>query len=86
MARTIAIVEDEPVIRENYADLFRRQGYKVDTYAGRAAASEALQKKLPDLAILDIGLGDEFDGGFELGVGLVGHGSRSPSRLAFRAP
>jgi two-component system, OmpR family, response regulator len=66
MARTIAIVEDEPVIRENYADLFRRQGYKVDTYAGRAAASEALQKKLPDLAILDIGLGDEFDGGFEL--------------------
>ena len=27
MARTIAIVEDEPAIRENYADLFRRQGY-----------------------------------------------------------
>lgn len=66
MARTIAIVEDEPVIRENYADLFRRQGYQVVAYAGRAEASTALQKKLPDLAILDIGLGDEFDGGFEL--------------------
>lgn len=66
MARTIAIVEDEPVIRENYADLFRRQGYRVDTYAGRAQASVAMDDRLPDLAILDIGLGDEFDGGFEL--------------------
>jgi two-component system OmpR family response regulator len=66
MARTIAIVEDEPVIRENYADLFRRQGYQVVAYTRRAEASTALQKKLPDLAILDIGLGDEFDGGFEL--------------------
>ena len=66
MARTIAIVEDEPAIRENYADLFRRQGYQVDTYPGRSDASSALNRKLPDLAILDIGLGDEFDGGFEL--------------------
>lgn len=66
MARTIAIVEDEPVIRENYADLFRRQGYRVETYGGRASATAALRRKLPDLAILDIGLGDEFDGGFEL--------------------
>lgn len=66
MARTIAIVEDEPAIRENYADLFRRQGYQVDAYAERAVASLALRQKLPDMAILDIGLGDEFDGGFEL--------------------
>lgn len=66
MARTIAIVEDEPVIRENYADLFRRQGYPVETYAERAGASAALRNRLPDLAILDIGLGEEFDGGFEL--------------------
>ena len=66
MARTIAIVEDEPAIRENYADLFRRQGYQVDTYPGRSDASSALSRKLPDLAILDIGLGDEFDGGYEL--------------------
>ena len=29
MARCIAIVEDEPAIRENYADLFKRQGYEV---------------------------------------------------------
>jgi len=66
MARTIAIVEDEPTIRENYADLFRRQGYRVETYAQRADAAAAMRRRLPDLAILDIGLGDEFDGGFEL--------------------
>lgn len=66
MAKTIAIVEDEPAIRENYADLFRRQGYRVETYAERGAAGSALTRKLPDLVILDIGLGDEFDGGFEL--------------------
>lgn len=66
MARTIAIVEDEPAIRENYADLFRRQGYRVETFAGRREAAATLYERLPDLAILDIGLGDEFDGGFEL--------------------
>ncbi len=66
MAKTIAIVEDEPAIRENYADLFRRQGYQVNTYAERLTASQALGRRLPDLVILDIGLGDEFDGGFEL--------------------
>jgi two-component system OmpR family response regulator len=66
MPKTIAIVEDEPAIRENYADLFRRQGYRVQTYADRASAAAALPGSLPDLAILDIGLGTEFDGGFEL--------------------
>lgn len=66
MARSIAIVEDEPAIRENYADLFRRQGYRVQAFGERRAASEALVRSLPDLAILDISLGDEFDGGFTL--------------------
>jgi two-component system OmpR family response regulator len=66
MARNIAIVEDEPMIRENYADLFRRQGFRVETYAERRSASDAFSRQLPDLVILDIGLGDEFDGGFEL--------------------
>jgi two-component system OmpR family response regulator len=66
MPKTIAIVEDEPAIRENYADLFRRQGYRVTTFADRATASAGMLQHIPDLAILDIGLGNEFDGGFEL--------------------
>lgn len=66
MKKRIAIVEDEPAIRDNYADALRREGYAVDTFAGRAAALEALSQRLPDLVLLDIGLGDESEGGFEL--------------------
>ena len=66
MKRKIAIVEDEPAIRENYADVLRRQGYEVNTYSNRPKAIEAFRQQLPDLAILDIGLEDEAEGGFNL--------------------
>jgi two-component system OmpR family response regulator len=62
----IAIVEDEPAIRENYADALRKQGYEVKTYINRPDALQAFRTHLPDLALLDIGLGDDVDGGFEL--------------------
>jgi two-component system OmpR family response regulator len=64
--RSIAIVEDDPDQSRNYADALCRQGYAVQTYAGRAEAQRAFAEHLPDLAILDIMLGDEIDGGFEL--------------------
>ncbi len=66
MSRTIAIVEDEPLIRENYADVLRRQGYEVNTYSARKPAIDAFKSRLPNLALIDIGLGEEFDGGFTL--------------------
>ncbi|MGD8743184.1 MAG: proteobacterial dedicated sortase system response regulator [Granulosicoccaceae bacterium] len=66
MAQRIAIVEDEPTIRDNYTDILRRQGYEVMSFADRPSALEAFRGRLPDLAILDIGLGDEPEGGFEL--------------------
>ena len=66
MPLRIAIVEDDPAIRANYTDAFRAQGYEVAPFAGRAEALAALQVRLPDLAVLDIGLGDEPDGGFAL--------------------
>jgi two-component system OmpR family response regulator len=66
MSRRIAIVEDEPAIRDNYAAVFRRQGYDVATYEERSKALTALRNRLPDVAILDIGLGDEAEGGFDL--------------------
>ncbi len=59
MGRKIAIVEDEEAIRENYAVAFRRQGYDVLTYADRPLALEAFEERLPDLAIVDVGLGDD---------------------------
>lgn len=66
MPKTIAIVEDEAAIRENYADLLRRQGYRVDTYANRPEALAAFRHTLPDLALIDIGLESEAEGGFDL--------------------
>ncbi len=64
--RTIALIEDEQVIRDNYRDYLTRQGYAVRGYANRTEALNAFARGLPDLVILDIGLGEDVDGGFEL--------------------
>jgi two-component system, OmpR family, response regulator len=66
MKRTVAIVEDEPAIRDNYAAAFSREGYLVRTYANRLQAMAAFGARLPDLAVIDISLEDEPEGGFEL--------------------
>lgn len=66
MTRTVAIVEDEPDLRENYAQALRRYGHAVQAYADRPSARDAFSLRLPDLVIIDIGLGDEPEGGFEL--------------------
>jgi two-component system OmpR family response regulator len=66
MTKRIAIVEDEAAIRENYADVLRSQGYQVQTYANRSTATQAFNLRLPNLVILDIGLNEEYDGGFLL--------------------
>ena len=60
------MIEDEPSIRANYADILTRQGYQVSTYGTRTDAMQAFRIKLPSLAIIDIGLGDEVDAGFAL--------------------
>lgn len=66
MGRRIAIVEDELAIRENYVVVLRRQGYEVNAYPNRAQALAAFQTRLPELVLLDIGLEDEVEGGFDL--------------------
>lgn len=66
MRQTIAIVEDEPLIAENYRDLLERQGFTVAIYPDRPLAAAAFAQRLPDLAIIDVGLGDEPEGGFDL--------------------
>lgn len=78
MAKTIAIVEDDPAIRANYADAFRRQGYDVVTFSNRPDALAAFKVRLPHLAVIDIGLGDEPEGGFELCRALRGMSARLP--------
>ncbi len=66
MKRRIAIVEDEAAIRANYAEALTRQGYEVAAHADRAQAMAAFRVRLPDLAVIDVGLGDEPEGGFTL--------------------
>lgn len=78
MAKTIAIVEDDPAIRANYADALRRQGYEVATFGSRPEALAAFKVRLPNLAVIDIGLGDEPEGGFELCRALRGMSARLP--------
>lgn len=66
MARHIAIVEDEIALAHNYRDALTRQGFGVSLYHNRADALAAFQKNLPDLAIIDVGLGEDIEGGFDL--------------------
>ncbi len=66
MARRIAIVEDEIALRENYAAILKKQGYEVACYGDRIGALNVFRERLPDLVILDIGLEDDMEGGFEL--------------------
>jgi len=66
MQEHIAIVEDEAAIAANYRDTLQRQGFRVSVYASREKAAEAFSLQLPDLAIIDVGLGNEMEGGFDL--------------------
>lgn len=66
MNRTVAIVEDETALAKNYQAALARVGYRVRLYADRASARAAFAQQLPDLAIIDIQLGTDRDGGHEL--------------------
>lgn len=66
MAKHIALIEDEAAIRENYTMFLQSQGYEISTYDSRPAALAGLRQRLPDMAVIDIGLQDEIEGGFDL--------------------
>ncbi|MAT91442.1 MAG: proteobacterial dedicated sortase system response regulator [Halioglobus sp.] len=66
MSQHIAIVEDEAALAANYRDALQRHSYRVSLLADRRSALSAFQRQLPDLAIIDVTLGDEIEGGFEL--------------------
>lgn len=66
MAKRVALVEDDAAIRDNISDALKRYGYEVVTHATRPEALAAFRTRLPDMAIIDIGLGAEVDGGFAL--------------------
>jgi len=66
MAKRLALVEDDDVLRANYADLLSRAGFSVAAYSDKEAALTAFAEALPDIVLLDIALGSERDAGFEI--------------------
>jgi len=76
MAKTIAIVEDDPDQRSNYVDAITRKGYEVIAYSSREEALRGFDHSLPDLVILGSNHWDEVDAGFELCRDLL---ARSPT-------
>jgi two-component system OmpR family response regulator len=76
--KLVAVVEDETAIRDNYLAGLRRQGYRVAGYANRKDALAAFENRLPDLVIIDVNLGTEVEGGFELCRQLRARSSQLP--------
>ena len=52
--RFIAVVDDEPHIRETVGFALRREGYRVEEHADGLEAWAAFERGLPDLVVLDI--------------------------------
>jgi two-component system, OmpR family, response regulator len=65
-AKLVAVVEDDAAIRDNYLAGLRRQGYRVAGYGNRKEALAGFANRFPDLVIIDVSLGTEVEGGFEL--------------------
>lgn len=65
-AALIAIVEDDPDQRGNYASAIAAKGYRTKPYSNRAEAYAGIKSCAPDLVVVDIILQQEVDGGFML--------------------
>ena len=70
MARRLVLIEDHDALREGLRLLLDREGWEVVGSSGTAAEGRALVERLnPDVALVDIALGD--DSGIELTAALV---------------
>lgn len=77
MTYTIAIVEDDEDQGRNYAEAIAAKGFAVIRFSDRQTAVSALPETV-DLAVLDIVLGSEIDGGFQLCRELLARNPRLP--------
>lgn len=64
--KSIIIVEDEPDLLANYSAALEKHGYQTQGFNNKTSALDAFSQQLPDMAILDVGLGHDADAGFEL--------------------
>lgn len=73
MQRKIVLVEDDDVIRQNYAEMLEYEGFTVQALRNKQEALEKFAEEFPDLAILDISLENDREGGFEICMYLRQH-------------
>ncbi len=66
MTHTIAIVESDPLSRNQCVAVLTRRGYRVKSYLDRTAALAGIWIKPPDLVIVNVSLESEPEGGFDL--------------------
>jgi DNA-binding response OmpR family regulator len=76
MTKTIAIVEDERPIAEMIARTLEEHGFKVECYGAGEPFLAALQRKAPNLCVMDLGLPDM--DGRELCRLMRKHGVKAP--------
>ncbi|MCB1583116.1 MAG: proteobacterial dedicated sortase system response regulator [Xanthomonadales bacterium] len=62
----IVIVEDEIDLLANYQATLEKHGYEVTGLSQQAQAEKYFIKNKPDLVILDVGLGNNADAGFQI--------------------
>ena len=65
-SRIVAVIEDDDAIALNLSDALARSGFRVEVHRDRPGAQAAFGQRLPDLAIIDVSLGAEPEGGFTL--------------------
>ncbi|MEM7194501.1 MAG: response regulator transcription factor [Pseudomonadota bacterium] len=66
MQKHILFVEDDELIRENYSEILRNEGYRVTACEERHEAIALASEELPDIALLDITLGSDRNAGYHL--------------------
>ena len=66
MPEHILLVEDDHALAANYCDALKERGFRVTHHDSRQSAEAGIELALPDLAIIDIALGQDMEGGFEL--------------------
>lgn len=66
MKKRILFVEDDELIRENYSEILMNEGYDVVSVDNRQDAISQADAELPDIALLDITLGNDRNAGYHL--------------------
>lgn len=54
MGKRVLLIEDEPNIIEAIRFILSRDGWAVDTHANGATAMEAVERRRPDVIVLDV--------------------------------